>query len=338
MDELRGLRIADEPCDEVGADGAVGPPILAVRGVVGGIVGIVAGAEPRHVAQGRRLQQLSFGRANRGAEFPFGHRVKRVAGICGGGGRGEIRASRRGGERRRGGAGEHCECNDGDDCFSLYQHRTNQRFDAAAAPTVARGISAGRRKMQPGAKKAAPALTGAAIQRDPDLRTLLPARHLAVDALTNDRRRRCDWIADHRVIDVEAKWTRVGRIVQPQRDRISLNPVQVQPGRLEIQGPGTASAGRFRGRNDSRRNSSRSFIDRVLAEEGPIALLVNGMRDEWVDYVVKRKARSGRTVIVVNNNRNSKPRNSCQAGRLRRPKRWRHPRRSRNRRSRCHNW
>ena len=42
MHELRGLRIADEPCDEVGADGAVGSPIIAVRGVVGGIVGIVA--------------------------------------------------------------------------------------------------------------------------------------------------------------------------------------------------------------------------------------------------------------------------------------------------------
>ena len=231
--------------------------------------------------------------------FRCGHRIKRVAGICGGGGRGGIRASRCGGERRRGGAGEHCECNDGDECFSLYQHRTNRRFDAAAAPTVARGISAGRRKMQPGTKKAAPALTGAATHAirfaDP-----APGASPSGDALTNDRRRRCDGIADHRVVDVEAKWTRVGRIVQPQRDRIALNPVQVQPGRLEIQGPGTASAVRFRGRNDSRRNSSRSFIDRVLAEEGPIALLVNGMRDEWVDYVVKRKARSGRTVIVVN--------------------------------------
>ena len=74
---------------------------------------------------------------------------------------------------------------------------------------------------------------------------------------------------------------------------------KVEPGRLEIQVPGTASAVRFRKRNDSRRNSSRSFIDRVLAEERPISLSVNRMRDEWVDYVVKRKARSGRTVIVV---------------------------------------
>src|SRR5208283_4349032 len=153
--------------------------------------------------------------------------------------------------------------------------------------------------MQPGAKESRAGVNRRGYSTRSDLRTLLRARHLAVDALTNDRRRRCDGIADHRIVDVEAKRARVGCIVQPQRDRIALNPVQVQPGRLEIQAPATASAVRFRDRNDSHRNSSRSFIDRVQAEEGPIALIVNRMRDEWVDYVVKRKALKGRTVIVA---------------------------------------
>ena len=66
----------------------------------------------------------------------------------------------------RGGAGEHYERNDGDECFSLYQHRKNQRFDAAATPTVARGISAGSRKMQLGSEsRAAFASTGVTMVR-----------------------------------------------------------------------------------------------------------------------------------------------------------------------------
>ena len=69
--------------------------------------------------------------------------------------------------------------------------------------------------------------------------------------------------ADYRVMDVEAEqpFERPGLVLvaYPDRHGILRNRGQVEPGRLDVHGPGTATfaLGRRRGPDDSRRYGSR---------------------------------------------------------------------------------
>src|ERR1700720_1323671 len=60
MNKSRGIGVAEKPNDQFGADGALAAPIFGVRGVVRDVVGIVAGPEPRDIAQRRCSQEFSF--------------------------------------------------------------------------------------------------------------------------------------------------------------------------------------------------------------------------------------------------------------------------------------
>ena len=217
MHEARRVGVAEQPRDEICAHGAVGPPILALRGIVGGVVRIVAGTEPRYVAQRRGMQKLSFGGAERVAELFLRHRVQR--------GIGTRRRGRCGGDGRRRKAGQPCYCDrdrDGD-CSATCEHWRNQRWRCRGDAAFGREISAARCKMQPAAlaadeKKPRRCDPGAAFQVKSIRCERLPARATANNGMRRNRR-----TADNRVIDIEAEGTGFVRIVQPDRHRIGFD-------------------------------------------------------------------------------------------------------------------
>src|SRR6202035_481314 len=117
------------------------------------------------------------------------------------------------------------------------------RSIAAVGP----GISAARREMQPDLRiectrcRQCAKKSRAGINWRGYAWSLI--RSPAMRATTNFRSRLRYRVADDRVIDVEAKKTGVVLIVQPDRHRILCDRGQVEPGRLDVQVPATASVG-----------------------------------------------------------------------------------------------
>ena len=213
---------------------AIGAPILAVRRVVGGIVGIVAGSEPRHVAQRRRMQQLSFGRAERRAEFPLRHRVDRGFWAIG-----VFRCARTDsltrvrGERsrrhqhqqcdryrRRSGPGTLCRHGRASNGARSPQRKKNNPPHVLESKVARRAQLCDSYWVQ-GSPPATVSMPPAAQAIYSFLGPLIRPRYARISGLspaapnsaTNHMRRRRNLVADDRVIDVEAKWTGFIRIV-----------------------------------------------------------------------------------------------------------------------------
>ena len=81
VDQLGRAGVGGEPDDYFRTDGAFGAPLVAVPGVVGCAVGIVARTQPLKRPRRRRVNQLAFGGAKRGTEFPLRHCLERSA-LC----------------------------------------------------------------------------------------------------------------------------------------------------------------------------------------------------------------------------------------------------------------